>query len=209
MPIRFDETLPKTSGSYLKKLREKQNLTLKNVAHETKIKLPHLQAIEQDDICSKLETSYARIIILKYGRFLNANIEELLSRFENQYIKKGAINKKSISNNNEKTGSKVLISSKSLSIIAVFIIVGVIFAFGLYLNENINLQRDIFSQENANQNSSAKDSTAIVKTKQDNKVWDYKTQNYLRQYLVKNNTNKWYVNPVFIKNRNGNNGIPN
>lgn len=209
MPIRFDETLPKTSGSYLKKLREKQNLTLKNVAHETKIKLPHLQAIEQDDICSKLETSYARIIILKYGRFLNANIEELLSRFEKQYIKKGAINEKSISNNNEKTGSKVLISSKSLSIIAVFIIVGVIFAFGLYLNENINLQRDIFSQENANQNSSAKDSTAIVKTKQDNKVWDYKTQNYLRQYLVKNNTNKWYVNPVFIKNRNGNNGIPN
>ena len=203
MPLHFNEKLPDSLGKYLKKLRKDKNLSIQEVADETKIKKPYLEAIEDDMINSLIEIPYARINILKYGRFLKADIDKLMQLFEQQYF-----DAKSESGKKEyKKDKKWLISGKILSIFAVVIIVGALFYLGFYINENLNLQRDILRKGGKNQNNALVDSTTKKPSQDEQIVFQYKTKDYVKKYLIETNNNLWYRNPEFIKKQKSENAI--
>ncbi len=75
-------------GEYLKQMREKQGLSLEDVAEKTKIRYEYLEALE-NSILEKLPPEiYIRGYIKAYGLLLGANIEELFNRYEEAKPKK-------------------------------------------------------------------------------------------------------------------------
>jgi cytoskeletal protein RodZ len=65
----------------LKDAREAQRLSLQQAAQATRIKRDYLQALENNDFAALPGTSYTKGFLRNYGRFLNLDVEMLLSRY--------------------------------------------------------------------------------------------------------------------------------
>ncbi len=78
-------------GEYLKQMREKQGLSIKEVSERTKIRLEYLEALEES-ILEKLPPEvYIRGYIKAYGELLGADLDELFARYEEAKPKKSKI----------------------------------------------------------------------------------------------------------------------
>lgn len=211
MPLHFKENNTKELGQYLRNIRRNKNLTISEVSKKTKIKSHYLEAIEQDRIDKLIEMTYARINVLKYGRFLNTDMEKLMSMFEQQYLFTETATKRKHRNKKEKKRNKKwIISSKILSIFAVLIIVGGLFFLGLYINEHLNLQRDILKQGSENiADSMQADSVVTNLASKKNRAINFRNRNYLKDFVIEENNNIWYRKPVYLKNQEMEYGITN
>lgn len=70
-----------TLGEFLKSIREKSNLSLKEAQDSTKITLVILKAIESDDFSSMPAEAFCRGFYVMYAKFLKLDHEEILSRY--------------------------------------------------------------------------------------------------------------------------------
>jgi len=206
MPIHFKETKAKSVGQYLRELRKNRKLDLNQISKKTKIKIRYIEAIEADKIDTLIQIPYARISVLKYGRMLDADINKLLQLFDKQYVDKSGRKKSvSTSSQNGNDNKKLLISSKILSVAGVIIIIGGLFYLGLYINNNLNLQRDILNRESdSTYSTSQQDSTAKLSTEINSKIINYKTKDYVKKHIAQDGKNLWYTKPVFLKKNNNN-----
>lgn len=83
-------------GEQLKKKRKERNLSLKEVANATSIRMNYLQAIEEGDINQLISPVYAQGFIRQYATYLGEDGDaiirrhpELLTRHENQEFSYG------------------------------------------------------------------------------------------------------------------------
>lgn len=74
--------MPPTLGQRLKRAREKRGLTLVEISHSTKVPVPRLQDLEDDNLTRFGSLTYARSFLRSYADFLQVNAEEALSRMQ-------------------------------------------------------------------------------------------------------------------------------
>ncbi len=77
--------IKKSIGEYLKGLREEQGLTLEEIVQATKIKMRFLEDIEKNRFDNLGGVGYAKAMIYTYGRFLKANLPELLELLNKRF----------------------------------------------------------------------------------------------------------------------------
>jgi cytoskeletal protein RodZ len=66
-----------TTGQQLKAARLSRDLTLQDVAHETRIPVTRLQQLEEDNFAAFGAISYARSFLQEYGRFLDVDVKSV------------------------------------------------------------------------------------------------------------------------------------
>jgi cytoskeletal protein RodZ len=71
-------------GELLKSAREARNLTLTDVHKETKMSLPVLEALEQDDFGSFESEIYLKGFLKNYARYLGLDADQVIGRLEGQ-----------------------------------------------------------------------------------------------------------------------------
>jgi cytoskeletal protein RodZ len=192
-------------GSYLQKYRKAQNYLLEGVAQETKIKKEHLQAIENDEIIDIVGASYARLLVLTYARFLNADIPEVTELFQKQLdnVRQKEIKTPSISGQDKKkvNGKKILISKRVFQILGVIVLIVVILLISHYLYEKGTVRRDKIFSENSlsignETHTNFNDADGHNLDKEEN--FTYKRENFLARYIL-NEDSPWCVVPEYIK----------
>jgi len=67
-----------TIGQKLKAVREQKQLTLENVFESTRIRIPHIRALEADDLSSMPSPVQARGYLRNYAEFLGLDLDHLL-----------------------------------------------------------------------------------------------------------------------------------
>ncbi len=72
---------PQTLGAFLRDQREKNHLSLEDATESTKISLPILRAIEEDDFDRMPAEAFCRGFYSIYAEFLQLNPEEILTRY--------------------------------------------------------------------------------------------------------------------------------
>ncbi len=77
----------KTAGQILKEAREEKAIGLDEVARETKIRKPHLVAIEKDDYQTSTSETTTKGFIRNYAQFLGLKPERLVAIFKRDYRK--------------------------------------------------------------------------------------------------------------------------
>lgn len=78
----------KTAGEILKKTREKQGLTLEEIAKKTRIRLDFLRAVEEGDYKKLPPLVYIKGFIRNYALVLNLDVEKMLAFFRREYQEK-------------------------------------------------------------------------------------------------------------------------
>jgi cytoskeletal protein RodZ len=68
-------------GEYLRKERERQNISIEDVAKSTRIKNCHIRAIEEERFESLPSPFYAKSFLRLYTKFLGLNPSDILNRF--------------------------------------------------------------------------------------------------------------------------------
>ena len=68
-------------GDYLKQAREKKGLSLEQVASQTRIQVPHLQALESEDFANLPAKVFAKGFVRSYAKALGLDEEEALQYF--------------------------------------------------------------------------------------------------------------------------------
>ena len=131
---------PQTLGAFLREHREKIHVSLEDATESTKISLPILRAIEEDDYDRMPAEAFCRGFYSMYAEFLQLNPEEILTRYlesrgqSDQLSQRQArppIRKsKHFSNYAEPAAVSPATSLGMLLLICLFIIVGV----GWYFN---------------------------------------------------------------------------
>jgi cytoskeletal protein RodZ len=77
--------LPHNSiGEMLRKAREQKRYSLEDVNRQTKISIPVLEALEQDDFESFESDTYLRGFLKNYASFLQVDIDTLMTTLERQ-----------------------------------------------------------------------------------------------------------------------------
>ena len=71
-----------TSGAYLKHIRQQKGISLETVSEKTKIIIPVLKSIEEDDYHNLPPKPFLRGIIYNYAHFLKLNEEQILALYE-------------------------------------------------------------------------------------------------------------------------------
>jgi len=71
-------------GELLKSAREARSLTLADVNKETKMSLPVLEALEQDDFGSFESEIYLKGFLKNYARYLGLDADQVIGRLEGQ-----------------------------------------------------------------------------------------------------------------------------
>ncbi|SKB05313.1 Helix-turn-helix domain-containing protein [Prosthecobacter debontii] len=74
-------------GSELRTARELRNLSLADVAHETRIPVPRIQWLEQDNYAAFGSLTYARAFLKIYSRYLQVDADEILGELPNSRLK--------------------------------------------------------------------------------------------------------------------------
>ncbi len=69
---------PETIGQRLKRLRLERNLTLEDVFQATRIRIPYLEALENDDYTAMSSAAQARGFLRLYADFLDLDLEAAL-----------------------------------------------------------------------------------------------------------------------------------
>lgn len=72
-------------GEYLRKIRQSRGLDLDNVAGVLKIPVRQLELLENDDYRALPQAAFVRGYYRAYARFLNADDDMVIQRFENVY----------------------------------------------------------------------------------------------------------------------------
>lgn len=75
----------KTTGQILKEKREEKQISLDEVAQETKIRKPYLAALEKDDYQSLPSVTTGKGFIRNYAQFLDLNSEKIVAIFKRDY----------------------------------------------------------------------------------------------------------------------------
>jgi len=70
--------MTQTIGQKLKTVREEKHLTLEKVFEATRIRVPHLQALEADDLSSMPSPVQARGYLRNYAEYLGLDLDQLL-----------------------------------------------------------------------------------------------------------------------------------
>jgi transcriptional regulator with XRE-family HTH domain len=70
-------------GRYLKKEREFRNISLREVAKNTKVKEHLLKAIEEDQYASLPSPTYVKGFLLSYAKYIGLDPNDVLLRYEN------------------------------------------------------------------------------------------------------------------------------
>ena len=83
--------MTQTIGQKLKATREEQHLTLEKVFESTRIRVSHLQALEEDDHSSMPSPVQARGYLRNYAEFLGLNIDQLLEEVRSSKQSSGEI----------------------------------------------------------------------------------------------------------------------
>ncbi len=68
-------------GEYLKKAREKNGLSLEQIASQTRIQETHLRALESEDFANLPAKVFAKGFVRSYAKALDLDEEETLHRF--------------------------------------------------------------------------------------------------------------------------------
>jgi len=74
--------MPPTIGDRLKQAREQRDLTLADVAHETRIPIARLQDLEHSSYTSFGSLTYAKGFLRAYAEFLDVDASEVLDQFQ-------------------------------------------------------------------------------------------------------------------------------
>lgn len=69
-------------GGYLRRERELKNLSLAEVAKNTKVKLQHLRAIEEEEYAALPPATYVRGFLLAYARALGLDPNDIILRYD-------------------------------------------------------------------------------------------------------------------------------
>lgn len=77
-----------TLGKKLKAARQKRKLTTSEAAKGTRIKIQHIEAIENDDFSSIAAPTYAKGFIRIYAEFLGLNPEPLIEEYTSTHLPK-------------------------------------------------------------------------------------------------------------------------
>ena len=75
----------KTAGQILKEKREEKQISLDEVAQETKIRKPYLVSLEKDDYLSLPSIAIIKGFIRNYAQFLGLNSEKIVAIFKRDY----------------------------------------------------------------------------------------------------------------------------
>ncbi len=73
-----------TVGQYLRRERERKNISLESVAKVTRIIIQNLEALERDEFQSFPAPIFARGFLRTYAAYLGIDPQEVLTRFEDQ-----------------------------------------------------------------------------------------------------------------------------
>lgn len=196
----------KTYGKFLKEIREDKNISIEDVSKMTKIKVEHLSAIENENIDDVLIPSYARMKVLNYARYLEADIGKVLKLFDMHKL--DVKDKKSIlftSKAKKKYKKKILVNKIVFQIIGTVIFISAIFIIGINLSQEIKTQREKMKaspQEIAQISEVKKIEKEKIKENNSNEIHDnfhYKDEELLSKYITNNKKSKWIVRPKFIK----------
>lgn len=196
----------KTYGKFLKEIREDKNISIEDVSKMTKIKVEHLSAIENENIDDVLIPSYARMKVLNYARYLEADIGKVLKLFDMHKL--DIKDKKSIlftSKAKKKYKKKILVNKIVFQIIGTVIFISAIFIIGINLSQEIKTQREKMKaspQEIAQISEVKKIEKEKIKENNSNEIHDnfhYKDEELLSKYITNNKKSKWIVRPKFIK----------
>jgi len=112
----------KTVGEILSLTRREQNLTLKEVADDTRLRLPHLVALEAGDYSNLPGGVYSEKILETYANYLNLELTGLKKIFEKETLASKQIKKTAFL---QKISSKNFLVTPRLieiSIAAVFVL---------------------------------------------------------------------------------------
>lgn len=110
-------------GAYLKKEREKKDISLDKIAKSTRISLSNLKAIENDEFDRIPAKIFLKGYITNYAAFIGLDADEVLDRFHKEI----QINNKSLSLHGEY--SEVLIQKRSyLKLSLVWILIFILLA---------------------------------------------------------------------------------
>ncbi len=71
-------------GELLRSMREAKKLSLSDVHQDTKMSLPVLRALEQDDFASFESEIYVKGFLKSYAKYLGLDADELVRRLEGQ-----------------------------------------------------------------------------------------------------------------------------
>lgn len=192
-------------GNYLQISREAQNYSLEDVAQDTKIKKEHLQAIEKDKIIDMVGTSYAKLLVLSYAKFLNVDIPKITTLFQEQLdnVRQKERKTPSISQRDKRkvAGKKILISKKAFQIVGVIILITAILLISHYLYKKGVVRRgDISSEDSLSIGNETYTSFNYTEghylDKEEN--FAYKQENFLVRYILEEES-PWYVVPKYIK----------
>ncbi|MEA2104258.1 MAG: helix-turn-helix domain-containing protein [Candidatus Cloacimonadota bacterium] len=211
MAIRFRENSQDSAGKFLKALREEKGISIDEVSLETKIKPHFLIAIENGNITDHINLSYAKINIINYSRFLDADIKQILDMFEAEHNL--TYNTKIKNDKNKDYQKKILVSKNTLKILMLILLLIVLYSFGSILYKQGDLQRNFFKISNSDMpidsvqiSQTFTDSSSIVSSKKSENITSqyepvYKTKDIYKKYFMKTDPNPWYVVPEYLKRK--------
>ncbi len=86
-PSPMPEITPDTelTGATLRAVREARNADLRDVAARTKISLPYLRAIEEDDFAALPAAVYTRGFVVEYAKFLRLDVDQVVRTWFRRY----------------------------------------------------------------------------------------------------------------------------
>ncbi len=88
-PSPMPEITPDTefTGPTLRAVREARNADLRDVSARTKISLPYLRAIEEDDFATLPAPVYTRGFVVEYAKFLRLDVDQVVRTWFRRYRK--------------------------------------------------------------------------------------------------------------------------
>ncbi|MBN1949317.1 MAG: helix-turn-helix domain-containing protein [Candidatus Cloacimonetes bacterium] len=135
--------MDKKIGEYLRDIRVEQDLTLEDISEATKIKVRILKDIEANNFDNFGGRGYAKALILSYARYLQADIETVLSMLDTCF----ATIKVKYYRNGEIQPRKYMISTSVFSLILLILLIAAIsyFSVRLYKEGKLHFPFRIFS----------------------------------------------------------------
>lgn len=113
-------------GRYLKKEREFKNISLKEVAKNTRVKEHFLKAIEEDQYNLLPSRTYVKGFLLSYAKYIGLDPNDVLLRYENLLVRKP------IAPTETPLRKKILWNKKPTWVVVVVIMVSLIASYFLY-----------------------------------------------------------------------------
>ncbi|MDD3050347.1 MAG: helix-turn-helix transcriptional regulator [Candidatus Cloacimonetes bacterium] len=130
-------------GSYLKSVREGRNISIDEISQKTRINKRIIEEIESENYRYLNENGYPLVFILTYARELGADTARVEDDIDKMLNRKS----KTVSKTKKKREKKILISTKTISIVFVLVLSVALYfiVYSLYKNNSLNFSWDVFS----------------------------------------------------------------